>query len=152
MIIGLLSMLTLMIMFFLAQAAAYIPPRAPLTPGKESLEMQLREQCISEDGIKLIVEHWVRDQAAGNARLPQIRKNEETIANAAYSNPTDLAALERGLLEQARRSGEAAQRIAEGTIENLRDLSPQDRAIYARRVTTMRPATPPKRCSAVKSR
>jgi hypothetical protein len=146
-------MLVLMIMYLLlAQAAAYAPPPAPSIPGKESLEMRLHGQCISEEGIKLIVERWVRDQAAGNARLPQIRKNEEAVANAAYNNPVDVAALERGLLEQARQSGQAAQRIAESSIENLRQLSTQDRAIYARNLTTMRPATPPKRCSVITPR
>ena len=145
------------IFLLLAQVATYIPPAVPAAPAVppatqvESWEMRYRAQCMSEAGIRIIVDSSVRNWATARARTSDIQRSEAALARAIFSNPIDLAGIERGVREQGERSAQVAREIAETQIANLRQLSARDRAIYARSMTTMQPLTQGKRCSATKT-
>ncbi|WP_447930022.1 hypothetical protein [Sphingopyxis fribergensis] len=139
----------------LAQATFGPPPTAPAiaAPGSESFqreqrdyEDQLRQSCISENGIRLAVENWASNRArAANSPIKPDRL-EYDIAEAAYAQPVDMARLERAIRASAKARSDDEMIRAENGIQLLRRLSPQDRAIYARRFTWMQPSNPPLAC------
>lgn len=140
----------------LAQAT-FMPPPAPpaaAAPGtaifqrqQQQLENQLRQSCLSEDGIRIAMEHWARLQDRTTERVKLSDQLQRDIATAAYATPVDLQALEAALTAQAEAQIAQEQIRLEDAIQLLRRLSPEDRAIYARRHTWMQPTTPAPVCN-----
>lgn len=140
---------------FLAQAA-FAPPAtvAPLAaPGSEifereqlQFERELRQSCISEAGVRLVVENWVANRTRAISRSATPRKLQYDIAAAAYAQPVDMAQLEQAIRAEVQMRVEDEATRVEDSIQLLRRLSSKDRAIYARRFTWMQPTTPPLTC------
>jgi hypothetical protein len=150
-----------MILRILFLSAASVQPTftAPPAPGsvgtpateaflrsRDSFANSLREACISQEGVAIIIEDWARHQRADAAALASGPTPQQEIAEAAFSNPIDMARLERALRRDSDDQAMRARERAERGIEVLRRLPAQDRAIYARRFTIMQPTQPPRMC------
>ncbi|HEX8225634.1 MAG TPA: hypothetical protein VF605_17625 [Allosphingosinicella sp.] len=142
-------------------AAAARPPRllpspapaAPPRPGtagyaqeREFRERRLRESCLSEPGIRTVIEAQDRWRTAVPA-LPDQRELDRELSEAANAVPVDLGRLERALA--ARRHDQEARRASwdRETIALLRRLSPDDRGIHARGLSPMTAWPPPPTCA-----
>ncbi len=130
--------------------SAFVPPPAPPPPPqpgtpefareRTAQERRLREQCYSEAGVKLLIEHWTRQRAMPPETWAADRAAEIEVAEAAFAQPVDIDRLERAIRARAAlRAERDAQRESE-RFELLRALSAADRAIYAREVTAFRPS------------
>lgn len=139
----------------LGQATFTAPPSPapPAPPGSEiyqaelqRYENQLRRACLSEPGIRVLVQSWAASRAKFADRKPTWQQLEIDVATAAYADPVNMERLAIALRAKAaaRSNDEMAQ--ADDGIALLRQLSAKDRAIYARRFTWMQPVTPPPVC------
>ena len=140
---------------FLLQAAFAPPPTAPAiaTPGSETFlleqrnyETELRQACISANGVNLIVESWTRNRVRAASSPVKPYELEYDIAEAAYAQPVDIERLERAIRASAKTKSDREAENTDNEIQLLRRLSPPDRAIYARRFTWMRPTSPAPAC------
>lgn len=143
------------VLYLLAQAAFGPPPSAPAmaAPGSEvyqreqrNYEEQLRQSCLSEDGIRLVIESWASNRARAASNPVSVDRLQYDIAMAAYAEPINMAQLEQAIKANAKMRSEAETIAAENGIQLLRRLSPHDRAIFARRFTWMQPSNPPPDC------
>ena len=142
-------------------AAAARPPRllpapapsAPPRPGtagyaheRETRERRLRQSCLSEPGIRTVIEAVDRRRVAMLA-LPDQREVDRELSEAANAAPVDLDRLERALA--ARERDQIARRALwdRETVALLRRLSPDDRAIHARQLSPMTAWPPPPSCA-----
>lgn len=129
-----------------------VPP-APPAPGTAWFDRaradyidKLRRSCLSEKGVTIAVEHWTRWHAAGDQRLGRERAVRQELGEAALTAPVDLVRLERALAADAAAQAEFRTALNENSMTVMRLLSPSDRAIFARRLTVMSPASPPPAC------
>jgi len=106
----------------------------------------LRQSCLSEPGIRTVIEAQDRARAAALA-LPDQRGIDRELSEAANAVPVDLDRLERALA--ARERDQSARRTLwdRETIALLRRLSPGDRGIHARRLSPMTAWPPPPSCA-----
>ncbi|HEX8580517.1 MAG TPA: hypothetical protein VF655_13110 [Allosphingosinicella sp.] len=130
-------------------------PPAPPQPGTEAFDSQmdnyraeLRADCMTEAGIEAAVRYRVLQVRKSAAESPKHQAATREVAEAALTPPIDVDRLERAMAEQARVRNESAAAYDVNALSLLRALSPADRIIFARRLTIMRPATPPKKCVA----
>ena len=128
-------------------------PPAPPVPGSRThaqqraeRERRLSEACLSERGIRAILESEDRSQAAALRLRDEGRAIEEELGNAAHAAPLDLDRLERALAARTRYQADWQLRRDSERIALLRRLSPEDRAIFARDFTAMMVFPPPRRC------
>ncbi|MBU6267807.1 MAG: hypothetical protein KGN34_09720 [Sphingomonadales bacterium] len=143
------------LLFVLAQATFMPPPTAapPPSPGSDPFqreqaqyEQELRRSCISEKGVRVIITAWASNRTAAAAVPKGYRELENDVATAAYSQPINMVQLERAIRASAKAASERELRRAEDGINVLRQLSPEDRAVYARRFTYTQPRVPPAIC------
>lgn len=146
---------SLLALVFLAEVAFVAPPSPPALARPDSeifhaeqlhYETQLRRICLSGPGIRIATQSWRAKRVRESDRQPSWHQLEIDVASAAYADPVDMKRLEAALQAKAtaRANEELAQ--AENGIAVLRQLSPSDRVIYARRFTWMQPATPAQAC------
>ena len=139
----------------LAAAQAFVPPPAPPLPPVDGPRLaeesrryadRLRAQCLSDAGVVAAVESFVAGRRDGVARSPDVDAANRALADAVYAPRVDpdriAAALERSAAVQARAQASRDAR----SVALLRQLSPADRAIYARQLTIMQPLLPAKTC------
>ena len=107
---------------------------------------RLREACLSEDAIRLIVDSQDRSRAAALAST-EWRGIDEELAQAAHADPLDLGRLERALALRAQYQADQQARRDREAIALLRRLPPRDRAIYSRHLSVMSVFPPPPRCT-----
>jgi hypothetical protein len=103
---------------------------------------------MSEAGIAVAIKDWSERQEAAKARVAENDKIERELGEAAYTTPIDVNRLDRAA--QARNAYQAWL-LADSTrrnVETLRKLSPDDRAIYARRFAIYRSLVPVQTCAA----
>jgi hypothetical protein len=121
-----------------AQSVAVSPPPSPAWQRTEQFADDLRRACISEAGVSIAMKDWLEGQEAAKAQSAEIAKIERELGEAAYTAPIDVNRLDRAA--QARDANQA-KRLAEVTrraIGTMRRLSPEDRVIYARRLSIYR--------------
>jgi hypothetical protein len=137
-------------------AARIVPPPAPPpppAPGSPAFARQqadraerLRLDCLSERGIRIILEHEAASQAAARAGRDESVAVSRELAEAALTVPVDLDRLERALAADAALQSAHQARRSRDALALLRRLSPGDRAIYARNLTAMRMYPPQRTC------
>jgi hypothetical protein len=108
----------------------------------------LRSACLSNAGIEIAMRSWSKRVDAGLADTTEYKAIEQEVGDAAHASPVDLVRLEKAL--QARDELAVRRQVSrhEEVMEVLKQLSPSDRAIYARRLSLYRPTMPPKTCPA----
>jgi len=118
-------------------------PPAPPRPGTPAYDQErayragrLRETCISERGIRTIMESQDQSRAVAVAS-GEGRSIEQELGQAAHADPLDLDRLERALASRAAYQAAQQARRDREAISMLRRLSPEDRAIHARQLTPM---------------
>jgi len=130
------------------------PPAPPLPPGPgmrgyEEIRArradQLRELCISDQGIRTIMDSDERARSAGMASIEEGHSINQELGEAANADPVDVERLGRALAARSAYQAAQAERRDREAVSLLRQLSPQDRAIYALQFTLMRayPLRPP---------
>jgi hypothetical protein len=147
-----------MIEYLLAAAAAAqivpLPTPAPPAPGpvwlaeaRDRYVESLRSKCMSERGIASVLEIWWPARQPDPARFQRERELRDELFQAAYAEPVDLPRLERALTASEAFQTEARDRVVADHVRILRGLRGSDRLIYARTLTLMKAALPPKACS-----
>lgn len=140
---------------FLAQTAFGQQPTPPAiaAPGSEifqreqrNYEDELRQSCMTENGIRLVIERWASNRARAANSPVKPATLEYDVAVAAYAQPLNMARLEQAIRANAKARSDAETIRTESGIELLRRLSPLDRAIHARSFTWMQPSNPPPAC------
>ncbi len=148
-------MISLLLIAAAAQAHRVPPPAPPPPPeagsaqferDRDDLTVSLRRQCMSQAGIAITVEHWARARSVSRSRIASERALRQELGEAALTAPIDVARVERALEAGARFQEEQGAEYRRGAIAVLRALSPADRVIYARRLTVLAPAVPPRTC------
>ncbi|MFM5885342.1 MAG: hypothetical protein ACKOQ3_08485 [Novosphingobium sp.] len=148
-------MKTLMVLALLTQAPFVPPPSPPALafPGSEvfraeqlQFENELRHACISERGIRILIDRWTTNRTTASARNPSWQQLEIEVAKAAYAEPVDMKQFESAMRAKAAARANDELKQAEDAISVLQKLPAKDRVIYARRYTWMQPATPAPRC------
>lgn len=106
----------------------------------------MRETCLSEPGIRTVIEAEERRRTAMLA-LPDQQGINRELSEAATAVPVDLDRLERALA--AREHDQTTRRTLwdRDTIALLRRLSPDDRVIHARQLSPMTIWPPPPTCA-----
>ena len=146
-----------MIEYLLAAAAAAqvvpLPTPAPAPPSaawiaeaKRQKVESLRSQCMSERGIASVLEIWWPARQPDPARFQRERGLRYELFQAAYADPVDLPRLERALAASEDFQTEARDRVVADHIRILRSLRGPDRVVYARTLSLMKAALPPKAC------
>jgi hypothetical protein len=153
---SIIALIAILLMLALAAQAPFHPPPTPPGPSlpgsdlfdqeRRAYEERLRGNCISEAGIAIIIEDWTRRRLSPSASAQSWRRLQQATAEAVYSRPVDMAALEAALREDAQHQGELARERAEAAIAVLRRLSAADRTISARDFTVMQPSIPVRSC------
>jgi hypothetical protein len=144
----------------LALAAAaqpsVLPPPAPPPPaayGTELFEREranlvedLRQACMSEKGIAVAVDSWARGREEGQGGASIGNSLRDEVGRAALTAPIDPDRLQRALEAEDRQQAQWRTAYRQRQMDVLRRLSPEDRVIFARRMTIMSPAVPPRTC------
>jgi hypothetical protein len=100
---------------------------------------RLRQKCLSERGIRLILDSQDQSTAEAVARSSvDERPIYQELGEAANAVPLDLQRLERALASRAAYQAAQQERFNREAIALLRRLSPGDRAIYAEELSPMR--------------
>lgn len=120
-------------------------PSPPPGPGTELYEAQrstrereLRRECYSEAGIRLIMEHWVRARTMAPETRAAIEAAELELAEAAYAEPIDIDRLERAIHARTLVQTEVEIGRADERVTLLRSLPAADQAIYVKGFTPKR--------------
>jgi hypothetical protein len=126
--------------------AALLPPMTSIAGPIESYAFELKRACMSDAGIAIAAASWGRWLAETEASRATSNAIETELGLAAYSTPIDVDRLERAArardADQARRLVDSLTR----SFDVMRKLSPNDRAIFARRLSVRQPMTPVKTC------
>lgn len=88
----------------------------------------------------------MRRPAPTDERLRCERAVRQELGEAALTAPIDLARLERALAADAAAQADFCAGLNASSMAVMRLLSPSDRAIFARRLTVVSPASPPRAC------
>jgi hypothetical protein len=133
----------------LAGQLTLAPIASPPPLQADQIAETMRRACLSEAGVKTVVASWLsRNQPAdAAARRQTMNAIDEEIGVAAWTVPIDVDRLARA--KQAR-DEDQARRLAQSTEDSiaiLRNLSPADRVIYARRMSTRESMVPVKTCT-----
>jgi hypothetical protein len=133
-----------------------LPPPAPPPPAAYASELfereranlveNLREACMSEEGIAVAVGSWARDRKEGQGRGPIGNALRDEIGRVALTAPIDPDRLQRALEAEDRQQAHWRTAYLKRQMDVLRRLSPEDRVVFARRMTIMSPAVPPRTC------
>jgi len=103
---------------------------------------------MSEHGVGVVVSLWSDshrpETAAARSRIS--RDIDDEIGRAALTAPIDVERLERAERAHDQDQARYRQESTDESIAILKALSPADRVIYARRMTTMQSAWPEKLC------
>ena len=142
---------------FLIQA--FVPPPGPpqLAPEGPVFEQRrakyaedLRRACLSEEGVSIAVEAWEQGQRQGPERASRQRAVDNEVGAAVFAQPIDIARVESALRARSNLQAQFSAERNDRSIEVLKRLSPEDRVIFARRLTGMRSATPLPSCPAAR--
>lgn len=121
-----------------------VPPPEP-QPGTEAYRVvqdarlrNLRSQCYSDVAIDIIVEQ--EDLAkARRADLSAWNAIVREVAEAAYAEPLDLERLARAVEARDRAQSEQQKRFSEERLAIMQLLPPEDRIIFARSLSVLKP-------------
>ena len=132
---------------FALQSVPVSPPPSPPWVLAEQYSSILRQACMSEAGIAIAVKDWSNGQLAARAQQTERDKVERELGEAAYTTPIDVDRLSRAA--EARTAYQAVQQAnsTKRSISTIRKLSPQDRVIFARRISIYRPSLPARTCA-----
>jgi hypothetical protein len=137
----------MLILLALAQVVTVSPPPAVAPLPADQYAQSLKRACMSEAGIAIAVKSLQGRQEEAKANKLHYQAIERELGEAAYSVPIDIARLERAAIA---RNNYQAQLLAETIARNiavLRQLSSDDRAIFARRLSVYKPNTVEKICN-----
>jgi uncharacterized membrane protein len=146
-----------MIEYLLAAAAAAqivpLPTPAPPAPhpawiaeARDRYVESLRSKCMSERGIAAVIEIWWPAHQPDPALFRRERDLRDELFQAANADPVDLPRLERALTASEGLQTEVRDRVVADHVRILRSLEGSDRAVYARTLSLMQAAQPPKAC------
>lgn len=129
----------LLVLITTAQAAPVPQPAPPAREiytnlvSRENYRRRLLHDCMSPSGATLVADDWVHDRWLNSPDAQRRRAMQRELADAAATEPLDLARLEQAIMEEAREDARRATARAERKIALLRSLSLADQAILARR-------------------
>ena len=125
------------------------PPRVlepPLSERREQYARTLRERCMSQAGVQIVLASWEAGQLAGPTRVKKTQDAARELAEAALSDPLQMDRLERAIIANADQQTAFQRDFARNEVAILKKLKGKDQTIFARMTTQAQPLTPPKRC------
>lgn len=141
-------MALLFVFALMGQSVPVSPPPAPPWGRAEQVANGLRQACMSESGVTIAMRDWSEGQEAAKARVAENERIERELGEAAHTAPIDVNRLDRAAQARNAYQAELLAEMTRRNIDTLRKLSPEDRAIYARRLAIYRSNDPVRTCPA----
>ena len=129
----------------LGQTTLAMPPSPPPAEAA-SITGPLKRACMSDAGVALAVKSWSEGRQANEADIPNFRAIYKEVGDAANAEPIDTARLGRALQAQIDYQHARSEERNRRSIRLLEQLSPPDRAIFARTLSTLKSNVPEKVC------